>query len=131
MCESIVIWSVYGEEQFSCTNRARIKRDADQPGKGVESCPRPSTQRASHLCNRPPHKFLKGFVLHQYPKVRCVFNVLRAPPFKRSAIGPSRPVGTRAPSSTLRDKRAKCQTLSRFGAHLSFGRHSSLRFAAL
>src|SRR2546427_1433549 len=99
MVVSIVTRSVDGDEQFSGTNRARINRHTGHPGQGVESRPRPSTQRASHLCNRPPHKFLKGFVLLQYPKVRCVLNVLRAPPFKRSVIGLSRPAGTQAPSS--------------------------------
>src|SRR2546430_10807996 len=35
-------------------------------------------------CNRPPHKFLKGLVLFQYPvqypTARSLFNFLRAPP---------------------------------------------------
>src|SRR5258708_19830196 len=89
MVVPLVTRSVGGDEQFSGTNRARINRHAGHPGQGVESCPRPSTQSVSHLCNRPPHKFLKGFVLIQYRTARCVFNVLRAPPFERSAIGPS------------------------------------------
>src|SRR2546426_11488292 len=90
MVVSIVTRSVDGDEQFSGTNRARINRHAGHPGQGVESRPRPSTQSVSHMRNRPPHKFLKGFVLFQHQTARRVLNVLRAPPFERSAIGPPR-----------------------------------------
>src|SRR5205823_13024228 len=83
MIVSIVTRSVDSHEQFSCTYRARINRHTGQPGHGVESRPRPSTQSASHLCNRPPHKFLKGLVLVQCPTSRSVFDVLRAPPLKK------------------------------------------------
>ncbi len=77
---SVMTRSVYGDEQLACTYRARINRDAGQPGHGVESCARPSTHRVSHLCNRPPHKRLKGLRLPKYHTDRSVFTVLRAPP---------------------------------------------------
>src|SRR5439155_18602151 len=99
MVVSIVTRSVDSDEQFSGTNRARINRHAGHPGQGVESRPRPSTQSVSHLCNRPPHKFLKGFVLLQYRTARRVLNVLRAPPFERSVIGPPR--SSRHPSALV------------------------------
>src|SRR5262249_44010180 len=83
---SIVTRSVDGHKQFSGTYRARINRHTGQPGQGVELCSRPRTQSASSLCNRPPHKFLKGLVLFQYPvqylTARSVFNVLRAFPLR-------------------------------------------------
>ena len=110
MIVSIVTRSVDGDEQLSGTNRARINRDAGHPGQGVECRPRPSTQSASHLCNRPPHKFLKGFLLTALPTARGVFNVLRAPPFERSATGSPSLAGTPAPSPHLQNKRARCQT---------------------
>ena len=77
---SVMTRSVDGDEQLSCTYRSRINRDAGQPGHGVESCARPSTHRVSHLCNRPPHKRLKGLRLPKYHTDRSVFTVLRAPP---------------------------------------------------
>jgi len=77
---SVMTQSVYGDEQFSSTYRARINRDTGHPGHGVESCARPSTHRASHLCNRPPHNRLKGFPLRKYHTGRSVFTILRAPP---------------------------------------------------
>src|SRR5258708_29003494 len=86
MVVSIVTRSVDGDEQFSGTNRARINRHAGHPGHGVESRPRPSTQSASHLCNRPPHKFLKAFVLPKHPTARFFRSVLTAPPFERSSL---------------------------------------------
>src|SRR5437870_12816193 len=90
MIVSIVTRSVDGHEQFSGTYRARINRHTGQPGHGVESRPRPRTQSGSHLCNRPPLKLLRGFVLTQYATVRSVLNGLSAPPFERLATGPYR-----------------------------------------
>ena len=84
---SIVTRSVDGNEQFSCTYRARINRDAGHPGHGVESRPRPNTQCASHLCNRPPHKCLKGFALRRYPVYRFVFTVFEGSSFRELTSG--------------------------------------------
>jgi hypothetical protein len=52
---------MYGDEEFSWMYRARINRDAGQPGQGVKSMPAFARHRVSHLCNRPPHNFLKNF----------------------------------------------------------------------
>ncbi len=105
MIVSVVTRSVDGHEQFSGTYRARINRHTGQPGHGVESRPRPSTQSASHLCNRPPHKLLKGLVLVQYPKARSFSNVLRAPPLERPTFGSPQPA--RGPALVTATKQAR------------------------
>src|SRR5437588_11996810 len=116
MIVSVVTRSVDGDEQFSGSYRARIDRHTGQPGHGVESRPRPGTQSTSHLCNRPPHKFLKGLVLVQYPTTRSVFNVLRAPPLRevRDWLPPTS--GPERPPDWASNQRARCQTPSRFAA---------------
>ena len=92
---------------------ARIVRESIETpatrATGSSPRPRPSTQSVSHLCNRPPHKFLKEFALTQdTARDRSVFTVLRAPPYVRVNYG-LRP----SASSTLLIKRARCQTLGR------------------
>ena len=52
---SIVTRSVYGDEQFSSMNRARINRDAGHPGQGVEARGSRDTQSFSQLSHGPPH----------------------------------------------------------------------------
>jgi hypothetical protein len=74
MIVSIVTRTVYGEEQFSGLNRARINRDAGQPGQGVEARGRRDTQTFSHLTNRPPHSVSNGLGFTRKPALSKVLD---------------------------------------------------------
>ncbi len=66
---SIVTRTVYGDEQFSRLDSARINRDTGQPGHGVEPAGAADTQRVSHLYNRPPHRVSNGLGLSLNPSL--------------------------------------------------------------
>src|SRR5437764_6156539 len=119
MIVSIVTRSVDGDKQFAGSNGARINRDAGQPGHGVKPRSRPRHQNASHLCNRPPHKYLRGFALRPSPMVCLVLtgslgssliSLSLAGSIKTGAL-----TGTRA-RTVLPSLRARCQTSCRFSA---------------
>jgi hypothetical protein len=74
MIVSIVTRTVYGEEQFSGLNRARINRDAGQPGQGVETRGRRDTQSFSRLTNCPPHCVSNGLGFTRKPALSKVLD---------------------------------------------------------